>query len=82
MIRQTFLTYSFQTLSWLNDRVIDWAYSGRQFLLNGQYEELGSYVYSFPFDSAVTCEDGIYAVIYQKLGTKGLLLKKISVTSI
>lgn len=75
MIRQTFLTYSFQTVSLLDDRVIDWAYSGRQFLLNGQYEELGSYVYSFPFDSAVTCEDGIYAVIYQKLGTKGLLLK-------
>jgi hypothetical protein len=75
MIRQTFLTHNLQTLSFLKDRIIDWANSGRQFLLNGQYEELGSYGFGFTFDSAVTCDNGIYSVIYQKLGTKGLLLK-------
>jgi hypothetical protein len=75
MIRQSFLTHNLQAMCLLNDRLIDWANSGRQFLLNGNYEETESYGFGFPFDSAITCEKGIYAVIYQKLGTKGLLLK-------
>jgi hypothetical protein len=44
-------------------------------LLNGEITAIGNYGFSFPFDSAITSDDGIYAVVYQKLGTKGLLLK-------
>ncbi len=64
-----------QTMCWLNDRIIDWANSGKQYLLNGEEEQLGSYAFRFGFDKAVTCENGIYSAIYQNLGTKGLLLK-------
>ncbi|RYU93848.1 hypothetical protein [Emticicia agri] len=67
--------YKPHTLSWLNDRLIDWSYSGRQYLLNGKTETLGNYGYGFDCDGAVTSDDGVYAVIYEKLGTKGVLLK-------
>lgn len=75
MHRQTLHTNYLQTLSWLDDRIIDWANSGRQYLLSGQVQEMGSYGFGFPFDSATTSDNRIYSVIYQKLGTKGLLLK-------
>lgn len=75
MHRQTIKTNYLQTISWLNNSIIDWANSGRQYFLDGHVKEMGSYYYAFPFDTAVTSDNGIYAVIYQKLGTKGLLLK-------
>ncbi|RZK58780.1 MAG: hypothetical protein EOO91_07255 [Pedobacter sp.] len=75
MQRQTIQTNNLSTLSWSNDYLIDWANSGRQYFADGQVKELGSYHFAFSFDSAITSEDGIYAVIYKKLGTKGLLLK-------
>ena len=73
--RQTFDINPLQTMSWLNDRLIDWSDSGAQYLMDGTVEKLGPYSFAFPFDSAVTSDNGIYSVIYQKLGTKGLLLK-------
>jgi hypothetical protein len=76
MQRQTIETNNLSTLTWTNDCLIDWANSGRQYFANGQVKELGSYYFAFSFDSAITSEDGIYSVIYKKLGTKGLLLKK------
>jgi hypothetical protein len=75
MYRKTLEANSLQTISWLEDTIIDWANSGRQYFLNGQVKEMGSYGFAFPFDSSVTSENGIYSVIYQKLGTKGILLK-------
>jgi WD40 repeat protein len=75
MHRQTLQTDFLNTMSWLDNRIIDWAYSGKQYFLDGHIEELGSYSFSFPFDSSVTSDNGVYAFIYQKLGTKGILLK-------
>lgn len=75
MQRQTIKTNNLSTLTWSNDYLIDWANSGRQYFADGQVKELGRYYFAFPFDSAITSEDGIYSVIYKKLGTKGLLLK-------
>lgn len=75
MQRQTIKTNNLSTLTWSNDYLIDWANSGRQYFADGQVKELGSYYFAFSFDSAITSEDGIYSVIYKKLGTKGLLLK-------
>lgn len=75
MQRLTLQTNYLQTLSWFGDRIIDWANSGRQYLLSGQIQELGNYGFAFPFDSAITSDNKIYSVIYQRLGTKGLLLK-------
>jgi hypothetical protein len=75
MKRQTILIDGVATLSWKGKSLIDWAYSGRQFFLNGKVKEIGSYQFAYSFDSAITSEDGVYSVIYKKLGTKGLLLK-------
>jgi hypothetical protein len=75
MQRQTIQTNYISTISWTNNYLIDWANSGRQYFPNGETKEIGSYHFAFSFDSAITSEDGVYAVIYKKLGTKGLLLK-------
>jgi hypothetical protein len=74
MKRISFKTHSLTTISWLTDSVVDWANSMKRFYLDGKTSE-GNRVFGFTFDSAVTSPDGIYAVIFQKLGTKGLLLK-------
>lgn len=75
MQRKTIKTEYISTLSWKSNYLIDWANSGRQFFPNGQIKEIGSYRFAFSFDSAITSKDGIYSVIYKKLGIKGLLLK-------
>lgn len=75
MKRVTLQTHNLQTLSWLGDRLIDWVDSGRQYLLNGEVQELGTWNYGTGFDNAITSDDGVYAVIYQTFGTKGILLK-------
>lgn len=76
MKRQTIqATNHISTLCWTNDILIDWVNSGRQFFADGQIKEMERYLINFSFDSVITSDDGIYAVIYKKLGTKGLLLK-------
>lgn len=62
-------------MCWLDDSIVDWANMGTQYFLDGQTNQLGKYGFAFPFDSAAIADDGQYAFIYQKLGTKGLLLK-------
>jgi hypothetical protein len=63
------------TISWRNGQIIDSASAGRQYSLNGVINQLYKYSYAFKFDGAITSADGIYAFIYHRLGTKGLLLK-------
>lgn len=65
-----------QTITWFNNTVVDWANAGQQYALDGSQQQL--YKYSFgalDFNGAICSADGQYALIYQKLGTKGLLLK-------
>jgi hypothetical protein len=62
------------SLNWIGDNLIDWVGGGNIYSLNGNFEHSGR-GYSYKFDSAIQSENGIYAVIYEKLGTKGLLLK-------
>jgi hypothetical protein len=75
MKRVTIQGHSIQSLSWIDNYLIDWLDSGRKYDLTGEIGTIGSYHLAFPFDSAITSENGIYAFVYQKLGTKGLLLK-------
>src|ERR1700744_852527 len=62
-----------KTICWKDNMIIDWA-AGSVCSLDGKVTQL-EIVYSFSFDSAINSLDGSYAFIYQKLGTKGLLLK-------
>lgn len=75
MQRQTLKTNNLQSMSWFNDTLVDWTNAGKQYFTNGQVREIGKYNYAFNFDSSIISNNGQYAVIYQKQGTKGLLLK-------
>ena len=75
MIRKT-LPIQLQTITWLNGGVIDWSLAGRYYTPDGQQQELGKSHYSgSPFDACISSTDGRYALLYARLGTKGLLLK-------
>jgi len=75
MKRQTIKTYSLRTLDWFEDKLVDWNSAGTQYALNGETKKLQKYHFGFVCDGSITSENGEYALIYQKLGTKGLLLK-------
>ncbi|AYL97404.1 hypothetical protein [Mucilaginibacter celer] len=64
-----------KTIAWLNESIIDWAKAGNLYSIGTQSEQLGQYHYVYGFDGSVISKGGEYAFIYQKLGTKGLLLK-------
>lgn len=76
MQRQTIETNFIQTLCWNDNAIVDWAAGGKLFFPDGQTKNIGKYHFGYNFDSCISSEDGQYAFIYQKLGTKGLLLKK------
>lgn len=63
-----------QTICWVDNTIVDYASAGKKYTLDGQVKELYKYTFGFG-DTAITSSDGQYAFIYQKLGTKGLLLK-------
>jgi hypothetical protein len=63
-----------QSLCWSGDALIDWVSGGTRHGLDGSLVE-PPVRYGYRFDSAVMSRDGRYTVIYEKLGTKGLVLK-------
>lgn len=59
---------------WSGDTLIDWAAGGSTYQLDGS--RTGASVrYAYPFDAATTLPGSDHAVIYQRRGTKGLLLE-------
>jgi hypothetical protein len=73
-----FTTHSFtakgiRSLSWCGEELVDWVGGARRFSLDG-IQERAAIRYAYRFDSAIACPEGRFAVIYEKLGTKGLLL--------
>ena len=72
--RQTIIANYIKTINWHGDAIVDWASGGKQYFLNGQIGPSHTY-FAFAFDAAITSANNTYAFIYQRLGTKGLLLK-------
>jgi hypothetical protein len=73
-----FTQYSFnaagiRSLCWRGDELIDWVGGGRAFASDGTERSARIY-YAYRFDAATASPDGRFAVIYERLGTKGLLL--------
>jgi hypothetical protein len=62
------------SLCWEEDHLVDWVGGGNRFFLDGKIVER-SVNYAYRFDSAKISQSGTYAAIYEKTGTKGLLLK-------
>ncbi|NHA03836.1 hypothetical protein G7092_08520 [Mucilaginibacter sp. HC2] len=76
MERQTLTTNFLYTISWFGDTIADWGAAGTQYFIDGRIKQLHKYHLTLNFDGSINSADGKYAFIYQKLGTKGLLLKE------
>ncbi|MFD3164436.1 hypothetical protein [Herpetosiphon sp. NSE202] len=63
-----------RSLCWNNNSLIDWVAGGTRYQLDGKIKRSAT-VYPYPFDAAVQSASGEVVVIYQRLGTKGLVLK-------
>ena len=78
MQRQTIIPgYSaeVQSLTWIQGKLVDFVQGTGYSPETNRPFECG-YRFSYPFDAAIVSDDGTYAVIYQRLGTKGILLKQ------
>lgn len=76
MKRQTLNAPGLRTLDWFEDKPMDWNSAGTQYNWDGSTQKLQKYHFGFVCDGSISSENGEYALIYQKRGTKGLLLKK------
>jgi len=64
-----------KSLRWHGDSLIDWVAGAAIYHLDGKVEPV-RVNYAYRFDAAVTSPSGRFAVIYEKLGTKALVLDK------
>ncbi len=62
------------SLVWQGDTLVDWVRGGQTFCLDGACHD-PRVNWAFPFDAACATSDGKFAVIYQRCGTKALLLR-------
>lgn len=75
MKRYTLEAYGLRTLDWFQGKVIDWNSAGTQYDVNGEKKQLQRSHFGFVCDASISSKNGEFVFIYQKLGTKGLLLK-------
>lgn len=75
MKRETILKAYVKTMEWFEEGIVDWNSAGTFYSLDGNTKKLQKYHFGFTCDSSITSPNGEYVLIYQKLGTKGLLLK-------
>jgi len=71
--QSSFSAKDIQSLCWRGDQLVDWVGGGRAFSTDGT-EQPTRVLYGYRFDAATASPDGRLAVIYERLGTKGLLL--------
>jgi hypothetical protein len=71
--QSSFNATGIRSLCWRGDQLIDWVGGGRAFASDGT-ERPARVSYAYRFDAATAWPDGRFAVIYERLGTKGLLL--------
>lgn len=72
--QSSFIATGIWSLCWRGDELVDWVGGGRAFALDGT-ERRSTVYYGYRFDAATASPDGLFAVIYERLGTKGLLLR-------
>ena len=63
-----------RSLCWHGDELVDWAAGAIRYQLGGSSSDQ-KVNYAYRFDHAVSSLSGEYAVLYEQLGTKGLILK-------
>jgi hypothetical protein len=68
-------THDTASLCWSNGSLVDWVKGGRILHIDGSVEE-SNVRYPYRFDAAIVSPCGQFSVIYEKLGTKGLVLQQ------
>lgn len=63
-----------RSLVWQGDVLVDWVEGGAQYHLDGTLVN-GHTNFGYRFDKATALPDGSYAVIFEELGTKGLIIQ-------
>ena len=76
MKRYTIKTNGIGTIDWFQGKIVDWKCAGQLYSLDGECKQIAYYHLGYTFDASITSSDGKYAFLYQRLGTKGLLLKE------
>jgi hypothetical protein len=71
--QSSFNATDIRSLCWRGDQLVDWVGGGRAFATDGT-EFPAQVRWAYRFDAATASPDGRFAVIYERLGTKGLLL--------
>jgi hypothetical protein len=69
------LNISVQTLNWFDNKIVDWSRAGESYTLTGETKQLNKYHFGYKFDGSINSTDGCYVFLYERLGTKGLLIK-------
>ena len=67
-----------QSLCWQGDELVDWVRGGIRYRMDGTASS-SLVSYGYRFDRAITSSDGQFSVIYEVLGTKGLVLEGVKV---
>jgi hypothetical protein len=63
-----------KSLCWDGDTLVDWVAGGTRYALDGTIIKARVH-FDYRFDSAIASPSGRFAIIYEKLGTKAILLK-------
>jgi len=70
------LEFYCQTIDWLGDALVDWACGGKALeLTTGKTCNYAQFYLQYRFNGVVTSTDKQYVLVYEKQGTKALLLK-------
>lgn len=64
-----------KSLAWSKGHLVDFATALRHYIDENNIGPRLKYRFNYPFDAAIVSDDGVYAVLYQRLGTKGVLIK-------
>jgi hypothetical protein len=75
MTKTTLNTNGIVSICWFNNSIVDVPFCGKMYYLDGKIEDKLKYHFGSIFDSSIISDNGVYAFIYKKTGTKGLLLK-------
>jgi hypothetical protein len=62
------------SLNWRDGQLIDWVRGGDTYDLDGTFHS-SNFALGYNFDAAIVSPSGRFQVIYQKLGTKGVLME-------
>jgi len=62
-----------QSIVWHGDTLVDWVAGGIRYLLTGEIEPR-HVSYAYRFDDAITSPSGRWVLLFERLGTKALLL--------